>query len=451
MKNTINKKLMALAESCPYPLYVVGGRVRDYLAGLTAATVDNDICAPADADDFISRAKNAGFAVNAVYKNTGTVKLAADNEDYEFTCFRSDEYVRGEHKPVNTFFTTDIFLDARRRDFKCNAVYYDISGGQFVDPLGGIEDIKRKRLTTVDRADKVFGEDGLRLMRLARIAAQTGFSPDEECLKGARNNANLISDISVERIYTELNLILHADLKYGVGFAQYNGLKLLKDTGVLRIILPELASGDGMYQRSDIHKYDVLEHSLKTVAYADERIRLCALLHDVGKPFCMNRDGNFYAHAEEGAKIAPVICARLRVPKKITERVCKLIALHMYDLRCDARENKVRKFIVKNYDYFEDLMLLKQADYSACRDDLSPAPCVVKMRGILQKMREEGVPLTLKELDIKGDELIKSGFPAGQAGKMLERLLLDCSIKLVKNKKDELLNYAHKVANDLKI
>lgn len=451
MKNTINKKLMALAGICPYPLYVVGGRVRDYLAGLTSATVDNDICAPADADDFILRAKSAGFAVNAVYKNTGTVKLTADNEDYEFTCFRSDEYVRGEHKPVNTFFTEDITLDARRRDFKCNAVYYDISGGQFVDPLGGIEDIKNKMLTTVDRADKVFGEDGLRLMRLARIAAQTGFTPDEECLNGARNNTRLISDISVERIYTELNLILHADLKYGVERAQYNGLKLLKDTGVLRIILPELASGEGMCQRSDIHKYDVLEHSLKTVAYADRRIRLCALLHDVGKPFCMNRDGNFYAHAEEGAKIAPAICARLRIPKKITERVCRLIALHMYDLRCDARENKVRKFIVKNYDYFEELMLLKQADYSACRDDLSPAPCVVKMRGILQKMREEGVPLTLKELDIKGDELIKSGFPDGKTGKMLERLLLDCSIKLVKNKKDELLNYAHKVANDLKI
>lgn len=451
MKSTLNEKLIKLADSCPYPLYIVGGRVRDFLAGLSPEKFDNDICAPADAEDFIVRAENAGFNVNAVYKNTGTVKLTAGNEDYEFTCFRSDEYVRGEHKPVNTFFTTDITLDARRRDFKCNAVYYDISGGQFVDPLGGIEDIEHKRLTTVDRADKVFGEDGLRLMRLARIAAQTGFSPDEECLKGAKNNARLISDISVERIYTELNLILHADSKYGVEFAQYNGLKLLKDTGVLQIILPELALGDGMRQRSDIHKYDVLEHSLKTVAYADERIRLCALLHDVGKPFCMNRDGNFYAHAEDGAKIAPAICARLRVPKRLSERIAKLVALHMYDFRCDAKENKIRKFIVKNYDYFEELMLLKQADFSACRDDLSPAPCVVKMRGILQKMKDEGTPLTLKELDIKGDELIKSGLPSEYAGKILERLLLDCSIKLVKNKNDALLNYAHKVANDFKI
>lgn len=446
MKSSLNPRLIFLAENCPYPLYIVGGRVRDFLAGLKTQKFDNDICAPADADDFVMRAKEAGFIVNAVYKNTGTVKLSEGGDDYEFTCFRSDEYVRGEHKPVKTFFTTDITLDAHRRDFKCNAVYYDICRGEFIDPLGGIEDIRRKRLTTVDRAEKVFGEDGLRLMRLARIAAQTGFKPDNECFEGAKNNANLIADISVERVYSELNAILHADLKYGVPLAQYEGLKLLKGIGVLKIILPELGDGEGMYQRGDIHKYDVLEHSLKTVAYADKSIRLCALLHDIGKPFCMKRDGNFYAHAEEGARIASGICARLRVPKRLSERVAKLIELHMYDLRCDARENKIRKFIVKNYAYFDDLMLLKQADYSACMDDTKSAPSVVKMRGILEKMQSEGLPLTVKELDVKGDELIAAGCPRERVGAILEKLLLDCAIKLVVNEKSKLIIYAQKLA-----
>ena len=82
MKNTLSQNIIRLAESCPYPLYLVGGRVRDFLAGISAQKPDNDICAPADAEDFVERAKAAGFTVDAVYKNTGTVKLRCGDEDY---------------------------------------------------------------------------------------------------------------------------------------------------------------------------------------------------------------------------------------------------------------------------------------------------------------------------------------------------------------------------------
>lgn len=446
MKNSLPESLIRLAQSCPYPLFVVGGKVRDFLAGLSADKPDTDICAPAVAEDFVLRAKNAGFTIDAVYKNTGTVKLSSGVENYEFTSFRSDEYVRGIHRPVNTFFTDDIFLDARRRDFKCNAVYYDIKKGKFVDPLGGIDDIKNREMSTVAAAEKVFGEDGLRLMRLARISAETGFKPTEECLDGARQNAGLIADIAPERIWAELDRILHADLRYGREYAANNGLLVLKSTDVLAVILPELYSGNGMPQRSDIHRYDVLEHSFRTVMYADRTIRLAALLHDVGKPYCFKRNGNFYGHEAEGARIAEEICARLKVPKKLTEQVVDLTALHMYDLRCDARENKVRKFIVKNLKYFDELMLLKQADFSACRDDLSPAPSVVKMTEILEKMKKEGVPLTLKQLNVRGDELIEAGCPKEFTGKALENLLLSCAVGQVKNQRESLLNYAKKSA-----
>jgi len=444
MKKTLPENLINLAKICPYPLYVVGGRVRDFIAGLSADKPDTDICAPASADDFISRAKSAGFLIDAVYRNTGTVKLSCGGEDYEFTSFRSDEYVRGVHRPVNTFFTDDISLDARRRDFRCNAVYYDIKSEIFVDPLGGIADIKNQALTTVAAAEKVFGEDGLRLMRLARISAETGFNPTADCLDGARRNAGLIADIAPERVWAELDRILHADLRYGREYAAINGLSVLKDTGVFKIILPELYLGAGMPQRSDIHRYDVLEHSFRTVMYADEKIRLAALLHDVGKPYCMQRGGNFHGHEIEGARIAEEICNRLKVPKKLTEQVVRLTELHMYDLRCDARENKVRKFIIKNLKIFDELMLLKQADFSACRDDLSLAPSVKKMTGILEKMKEEGVPLSLKQLAVRGDELIKAGCPKEQTGKVLENLLLSCAVGQVKNEKENLISFAIK-------
>lgn len=444
MNGIIPEKLNRLAKECPYPLYAVGGIVRDWLAGLRSSKTDIDICAPADSGDFVRRAEAAGFGVKSVYKNTGAVKLCADGEDYEFTCFRSDEYVRGEHTPARTFFTEDITLDARRRDFTCNAVYYDIAAGKITDPLGGAEDIKNKIMRTVAPAEKVFGEDGLRLMRLARISGQTGFLPSAECLDGAKKNAGLVRDVSAERIYAELELLLHADCKYGARLGHYAGLKILEETGVLEIIIPELCAGKGLAQNAKFHKYDVFEHSLRSVAYADAGIRLAALLHDVGKPYCLKEFSAYAGHEKYGAEIALKICGRLKVPKKLAEEVVRLTELHMYDFRCDAKENKIRRFIVENLDIFDKILLLKQADFSACMDCADTAPFVAKARSIYEKMLSEGVPLTVKELAVRGNELIAAGVPAEGTGRMLKRLLADACIGTVANEREALINRAVK-------
>ena len=442
MKEIIPQKLNELAQKLEKPLYVVGGTCRDYIAGLSPVLNDWDICAAVKAESLCDAAKAAGFEITAVYKRTGTVCLRADGCEYEYTCFRTDRYVRGAHSPEAVFFTDDISLDARRRDFKCNAIYYDIKAEKFVDPLGGTEDAKRAILDTVAPAEKVFGEDGLRLMRLCRIAAQTGFVPTEECEEGALINVRLIDDIAAERVFKELELILHADEKYGISGGQYRGLKLLLRIGVMERILPELAEGDGMAQRADYHSHDVLEHSLRCVLYARQNVRLAALLHDVGKPYCMKNTGRFAMHEVEGARIARDICARLRVSKRETERVCTLTSLHMYDLSCQAGENKVRKFIVAHLDVLDDLLLLKQADYSACKDDLSVAPCVAKWQKILAKMKEEGVPLNFKQLAVRGDELISCGIDKREVGKALSFLLGECAIDARLNVKEKLTRLA---------
>ncbi len=445
MKQILPAELIKLSEICPYPLYVVGGKTRDFLAGLNIEGGDTDICAPSSADDFLKRAQKMGFKAEAVYKKTGTVKIAGKEGDYEFASFRSDRYIRGEHTPSTAFFTDDILLDAKRRDFKCNAVYYDISAGQFVDPLGGTEDIKEKKITTADFPEKVFGEDGLRLMRLARIAAQTGFTPAEECLDAARKKCSLISDISAERIREELMLILSADAKYGLRGAQERGLKILEDIGVLNVILPEIAAGKGIAQRADFHKYDVLEHTLRCVYYAPPEIRLAALLHDVGKPACFKKCGNFHGHEKVGGEIAINICRRLKMPKKISEETARLVETHMYDFRCDARECKIRRFIVDNYDIMDKILMIKQADYSACKDDRDIAPSVKKIRAVMQKMEDEGAPFTLKQLNIKGDMLIKEGVPPEKVGKILAYLLYECAAGNLKNDENRLLAAALKI------
>ncbi len=451
MLKRLPKSLLSLANSLPKPLYVVGGAVRDYLLGFLSDRPDWDICAPMPAEDFAVFATENGFTVCSVYKNTGTVKLCdQENNEYEFSSFRSDEYVRGIHTPTRVFFTEDIALDARRRDFTCNAVYYEIATQKFVDPLGGIPAIREKRLTTVAPAKKVFGEDGLRLMRLARQAAQLGFSPDEDCLLGAKENASLIDDISAERIYAELLSILSADEKHGVLDGAYHGIKLLDEIGVFERIFPELALGKGMAQRADFHKYDVLEHSFRCVKYAPPHLRLAALLHDVGKPFCMQRDGKYHAHPIEGEGLARAILTRLKAPKKTVDRVCALVKWHMYDLDCKTSENKLRRFLVSNYTLLDDLLDIKQADFSACMDDMQTAPTCARWRKLLDVMRSEKVAFTLKELAVNGNDLLALGVASHHIASVLQSLLLHVSCNPQDNVKTQLLRLAVGIEKGLK-
>ena len=450
MREILPKNLILLANACPKPLYIVGGSVRDFLAKLPTNTKDWDICSPMDAETFKEVAERLHFTVKSVFKHTGTVKLCdPDGEEYEYSCFRSDKYVRGTHVPVEIFFTDDIALDAKRRDFTANAVYYDIQKDTFVDPLNGITAIQEKRLTTVAPAKKVFGEDGLRLMRLARQAAQLGFTPDEECFLGAQENAELIVDISPERIFTELKAILLADQKYGNTDGPYQGLQLLSKTGVLDRIIPELTLGRNLAQRADFHRYDVLEHSLRAVKYADEKIRLAALLHDVGKPFCRFRDGNSYEHAVEGAQIANTILNRLKAPKDTTTRVCDLVEWHMYDLDCKTNENKLRRFLVSHTELLEELLLLKQADFSACMDNLSIAPTCARWNTLLSKMKEENVPFSLKELAVRGSDILEIGIQPCHISQILQRLLLHTALTPSDNEKSRLLRLAQGIEKDI--
>lgn len=447
MEQLLPQKLRQLAKNCPFPLYVVGGTCRDYWAGLVPSGFDFDIASPTLPDEFCEYAQANGFIVQSVYHQTGTVKLTCDGVGYEYACFRSDKYIRGEHTPTQTYFTQDIELDARRRDFCCNAIYYNIATGQFVDPLGGIQDAQRHILRTVRDPERVFGEDGLRLLRMVRQSACCGFEPDKACLQGVKNNAHLIRDIVPERIGAEVIAILQADQKYGVKDAPYHGLCLLRESGLLPYILPELALGDGMEQNATYHRHDVLEHTFRAVRYSSPDVRLSALLHDCGKPYCWQTQGNFYEHEVYGERIARQICGSLRVSKRQTDEVCRLVRWHMYDLLGNTKENKIRKLIVENLDIFPQLLALKQADYSACRDDLSPSPIVLRWQAIYQRMVEENCPLTTKDLAIKGNELIAQGISPNLVGKLLHQLLIECVYDPKINQKERLLKRAVSLAS----
>ena len=186
-----------------------------------------------------------------------------DGKKCEFTSFRKERYADGGgHTPEFTEPTDDIYEDARRRDFKCNAVYYDVTEGEFIDPLGGIEDIKNEILDTVKKPEDVFKSDGLRLMRLARFTGELGFTPTEEVIESAKKYSGNLKDISVERIYSELVSIINSDRKHCFsptdGF--YRAVEVLYKTGVMKYVFP--------------HFDDI---SLRTCFFAGKSIRLYAL------------------------------------------------------------------------------------------------------------------------------------------------------------------------------
>ena len=443
MLSILPKKLIDLAQSMDKPLYLVGGLVRNFLI-FSKFSGDMDLCAPIKIEDFSSLLIDNGFHLVAEYKRTGTIVFSDGENKYEYASFRSEKYLSGEHTPYVTEFTEDIVKDALRRDFKCNAIYYDIKNAKFVDPLNGIVDVKNKVLDTVTKPDDVFKNDGLRLMRLARFAGELNFTPTEDVMRSAEKNADNLDDISRERIYTELLAILKSDKKYPFSDknGHYTGLKILDRTRVLDRIFPELTMGRNMVQRADFHKYDVLEHSLRSVLYSPEKVRLGALLHDVGKPFCYLRDGMYYLHFAEGEKIADKALKRLKADKKSIELVRFLVKEHMVDLDCSMSEKKVRKFIVKNYDRLTELMCVKQADFRASLEVDDTAPTLIKWERILKKMKVDGTPFSVKDLKISASDLIQMGYNGAKIGTTLKKLLATCITNPSQNNRETLIKLA---------
>ncbi len=447
MKLTLDKKIREIANDLDKPLYVVGGYVRNFLIDKSLSS-DIDLCAPIRVEELLPKLKEFGFIIQCEYKRTGTVVFSDGCNRYEFTSFRRESYNDGgEHTPTKTDFTDDIFLDATRRDFKCNAIYYDIAKDEVVDVLGGVEDVGKKVLTTVKSAEEVFKHDGLRLLRLARFCGELDFTIDNETLSGAKKYAENIKDISPERIFDELKKILVCDTKYPFSnkLGHYNALKVLDDCGVLDYIIPELTKGRNMKQRSDFHNYDVLEHSLRCAMYADKSIRLSALLHDVGKPYCMINFSKYHDHAKYGKDIAREVLLRLKADKKTIEEVCFLTENHMLEVKKELEDGEIAFFIAKNNKWIKKLLFIMQADFSACKDDLEKASTVEKWCKIMEKMKKNNIPFSPKELDIKGEDLLKIGVKRENISKVLEFLLKEVCFMNVENDKEKLIKKANTI------
>ncbi|MBQ6235030.1 MAG: CCA tRNA nucleotidyltransferase [Clostridia bacterium] len=423
-------------------LYAVGGCVRDALLGRKVHDVD--LASKARPDELIAYAKAFGIEAKIVQKTLGTVLITVDGTDYEHTTFRTESYgAGGEHKPDAVRFSDSPEVDAFRRDFSVNALYESVSDGTILDPTGGIADLENRvlRTTTKDPA-VILRDDGLRILRLVRFAAALDFSIDPLTWEAARANAALLNDVAWERRRQELDKIL-------LGPRVFDALSMLRDVGVLPYLLPELVLCEGMEQRKDYHKYDVLTHLFRTCEHTPEELalRLAGLLHDVGKPEAYRRDGKLYAHDVYGTEIARTMLSRLRYPIALTERVCGVIRIHMFDLNGAASDATIRKrFAEFGRERTEDLIAIREADIRG--SGYQTGYVAERWRRIYDDMQREHAPFSESELAVSGKDIMDElGIPAGErVGRIKHALLLRCAVHPEENERKTLLKRMHDYA-----
>ena len=438
MELSIPVQLQKLVEQLPFDVYITGGYLRNAIAGL--GDTDIDLSGPMVATAFnLPRP----YGVDVVNYRLGTALIkCGDGINFEYTPFRIESYgPGGGHTPITIAFTSDISKDARRRDFCANAMYYNLKTNELIDLFGGKSDCENKVLRAYE-PDRIFADDGLRLMRLVRIAAETGFKIEAKTAAAALKNASLLADISRERKRVELDKILAADTKYGVANAHYRGLKLLKQFGLWQYLIPQLLEADGMVQNPEFHKYDVLEHTFQTVKHADPSVRLAALLHDVGKAYCQNKFGNMHGHEKASETMAKTIMGQygLKYSNAQIEEVSRLCRYHMYDLAGNTSENKIRLFIAKNSDIIDKLLLLIAADKkgSGLREFDTPH----RIETVRAKMIQENAPFDIHALAINGGDLLSMGIRGEAIGIIMRDMHEKCVMEPPLNNREWLLNYA---------
>lgn len=455
-------RLSEIFSAHGYKLYLVGGYVRNTALGISGG--DFDVCSRALPGAAALFLRNEGLNVIEKAPELGTIEVhvTVNGERYAFehTTFRRDFYPPGgEHRPSRVEFTDDMRKDAARRDFTVNALYLDLETGEIIDPTErGLGDAEQKLIrAAADDPDITIRDDGLRVMRMARFAAELGFSVSEELMDCAQKRAGLLADISAERKRDELKKIIMADTKYvslNCADAPERGLLILRDAGAIQYILPRLAEGDGIKQSETYHKYDVLGHGIHTCACAPPRLelRLAALLHDIGKPAALRAGGNMYRHEIIGETLAAEELERLRFENSIKAVVPPLVKYHMFDLEGRAKPGTIRRRAVKvGRELFPLLIELRRADFHGSGLYDGPVASADSWQREFDSMMEEHVPWSVKELNITGSDVMRllDIPPSPAVGKILDILWRECVARPEYNNAKKLHSLALAHAGDL--
>ncbi len=398
-------------------LYIVGGAVRDALLGRALSDYDFSTDAtPAQMKAMFRSVIPTGIA-------HGTLTILFEGEMFEVTTFRTDgEYVR-HRKPSQVEFITDLKEDLKRRDFTINALAVDPDDGTVYDYVEGKQDLKRKLIRSIGDPHVRFHEDALRMLRACRFASTLSFTVDEYTLEAMREMHHLLCHVSGERIHIEMFKILSSPVPSVALF-------LMHRTGILDTLFPEISAGSGIQQR-ELHIHDVMTHNFYACDAAPREeplVRLAALLHDVGKTYTRTVDDTgqliFHNHEKESVKKAQRVLKRIKCSNEEIETVLHLVSHHMFHYTSEWSDAAVRRFIhAVGETHIDQLFALRIADIRATNNAQVPPEAFSEFRERIDTQLRDARLLSLKDLEINGNDLAEIGIPKGpQMGKVLHEL-----------------------------
>jgi len=438
----------------PGSLYAVGGRVRDeirsQLDGIDRPAKDLDYVAVGlTLDELVERLRRVG-PTDVVGAAFAVVKTTVDGTTVDVALPRRERSTGVGHRAFAVESGPDVPLadDLGRRDFRMNMIARSLDSGALVDPFGGEADIRARRIDVV--VPTVFAEDPLRMLRACQFAARFEFAVSPAARAAMAAAAPLAASVSPERVRDELVKMLEGARRPSIG------LEIMRETGLLAVVLPEIAEGIGVAQNV-YHAYDVYRHTLATVDAAppgDLVLRLAALFHDAGKPRTKStEDGeayaHFYRHEIVGEAMTREALERLRFPLDTVERTARLVRHHMYAADPELEPRTLRRFIRRvGADLLERQFALRGADVVGSglpkRGDDNER-FEERVRAVLA----ERPALSVRDLAVDGNDVIAAlqaaGLTAGsrggrEVGVVLKALLERVTDDPAANERTRLLN-----------
>ncbi len=430
---SLSLEIIQFLQSKGHKAYLVGGCVRDRLLGRNPK--DYDVATDARPEQILAYYPES----DRVGAQFGVVLVRGpDGAQVEVATFRSDRGYTDGRRPDHVEFESDPEQDVIRRDFTINALLENPVTGEVLDYVGGQEDLRKGIIRAIGIPELRFREDHLRMVRAVRFAARLNFEIEPATLEGIRALAALAEDVAGERVRGELIRILTE------GHAR-RGMELLDESGLLRVLLPEVKALQGVAQPPEYHpEGDVWVHTLLMVDKLDRpsaTLAMGALLHDIGKPatFRVADRIRFDGHAEAGVEIARGILERLRFSRNETDQILALISNHMrFKDVPRMRQSTLKRFL--RLPDFEEHLELHRVDCLASHGDLS----------IWQFARESLAALGEDELRpnrlLTGHDLIAAGYrPGPELGRALEEVET-AQLEGLIHTKDEALAFAKKLS-----